>query len=315
MDVIRTVGLTKAYGGRPVVDSLDLAVRRGSVYGFVGRNGAGKSTAMKMLCGMVLPTAGEIELFGERQAPGTTSRRVGAVIESPGIHPGLTGLDNAMYRALALGVPDARAACREALDLVGLGEVMGKRAKTYSLGMKQRLGLAMALVGSPDLLLLDEPFNGLDPQGVREVRTLVMRLVQARGITVFISSHVIDQLERMVTDYGVIRAGRLVRTVTADEVAAACADYLLVRCDRPPLALSVLTDAFPQARFAVMEDDAVRVEGGVAGEAVGRVLADAGIAVAELRSHSRDIEEYFVELMGDEPVGGSSPAKGGGRRA
>ncbi len=315
MDVVRTAGLTKVYGGRPVVDHLDLAVPRGSIFGFVGRNGAGKSTAMKMLCGMVLPTSGEIELFGERQAPGTTSRRLGSVIENPGVLPNLSGMDNMMYRALALGVPKARKACIETLDLVGLGEVANMRAKTYSLGMKQRLGLALALTGSPDLLLLDEPFNGLDPQGVRDVRNLVVRLAQTRGITVFVSSHVIDQLERMVTDYGVIRKGRLVRTMTAAEVERACADYLLVRCDRPQLALSVLTDALPRAFLSVTEDDAVRVEGGAAGEKVGRVLAGAGIAVSELRTHSCDIEEFFVDLMGDEPIGAGPSAKGGGRRA
>lgn len=334
MDAIRTVGLTKRYGGKSAVESLDLTVKCGEIYGFVGRNGAGKSTVMKMLAGLVLPTSGEIELLGERQAPGCTSRRLGSLIENPGIHPGLSGFDNVMVRALSLGVPDAKAASREVLDIVGLSGMAKKRAKTYSLGMKQRLGLALALVGSPDLLLLDEPFNGLDPQAVRDVRTTIMQLARVRSITVFISSHVLDQLERMVTCYGVIRDGRLVREMTAAQVEAECADYLSIRTAAPQLALATLQDAFPQARFTLQPDDALRAEGGVAPEAAGQALSRAGIAVTELFVHERDIEELFVELMGADPstaapapdaaawsqAAGAPDArgvggKGGGRRA
>ena len=331
MDAIKTVGLTKAYGAKRAVDGVDLTVACGEIYGFVGRNGAGKSTLMKMLAGLVLPTAGEIEILGERQAPGCTSRRLGALIESPGIHLGLSGLDNVMVRALALGVPNARAASLEALATVGLSGVAKKRAKSYSLGMKQRLGLALALVGSPDLLLLDEPFNGLDPQAVREVRTTIVDLARSRSITVFVSSHVLDQLERMVTRYGVIRDGRLVREMGAEEVERECADYLSVRAAAPQLALARLQSAFPRARFSVMEDDEIRVEGGVSPEEAGRVLAEAGIAVTELFVHERDIEELFVGLMGADPsafghdaaagphaVGSDAPVgsfTGGGRRA
>ncbi len=300
MEAIKTVGLTKAYGKKCAVDALNLTVQRGEIYGFVGRNGAGKSTVMKMLAGLVLSTAGSIELLGEPQAPGSTSRRMGALIESPGIHPGLTGLDNVMCRALALGVPGAKEASFEALETVGLAAMAKKRAKSYSLGMKQRLGLALALVGSPDLLLLDEPFNGLDPQGVREVRTTIVGLAKMRGITVFISSHVLDQLERMVTRYGVIRDGRLVREMTAQDVERECSDYLLIRTGAPHIALARLQDAFPQARFTVMEDDAIRVQGRVSTGEAGQALSEAGIPVTELFMHERDIEELFVGLMGAE---------------
>lgn len=332
MDAIKTSGLKKSYGSKRAVDDMSLTVGAGEIYGFVGRNGAGKSTVMKMLAGLVPPTSGEIEVLGERQAPGSTSRRLGALIESPGIHPGLSGLDNVMVRALALGVPRAKAASVQALDIVGLSAVAKKRAKTYSLGMKQRLGLALALVGSPDLLLLDEPFNGLDPQAVREVRTTIMNLARMRSLTVFISSHVLDQLERMATRYGVIRDGRLVREMSAEEVEAECADYLSIRAAEPQLALARLQDAFPEARFSVMADDAIRAEGGVSAEDAGRALAEAGIPVTELFVHERDIEELFVDLMGADPsipapddaawsqAAGAEPprrlvGKGGGRNA
>lgn len=318
MDAIKTVGLSKTYGKKRAVDNLSFTIKQGEIYGFVGRNGAGKSTVMKMLAGLILPTAGDIEILGEQMKPGCSSRRLGALIENPGIHSGLTGLDNVMVRALALGVPNAKAISLDALRIVGLEEVAKKRAKTYSLGMKQRLGLALALVGSPDLLLLDEPFNGLDPQGVRELRTTIMELAQLRNLTVFISSHVLGQLERMVTRYGVIRDGVLVRELTAEEVDVECADYLSIRVAEPQVALAKLQDAFPQAKFAILPDNSIRADIVTSGQGtchadgstrsalnldpnhVGYVLSEAGIAVSELYVHERDIEELFVGLMGAE---------------
>lgn len=314
MDAIKTVGLSKTYGRKRAVDNLSFTIKQGEIYGFVGRNGAGKSTVMKMLAGLILPTAGDIEILGEHMKSGCTSRRLGALIENPGIHLGLSGLDNVMVRALALGVPNAKAMSLDALRLVGLENVARKRAKTYSLGMKQRLGLALALVGSPDLLLLDEPFNGLDPQGVRELRTTIVELAQLRNLTVFISSHVLDQLERMVTRYGVIRDGVLVRELTAEEVDTECADYLSIRVAEPQVALAKLQDAFPQAKFAILPDNAIRAEGDLNPQQVGYVLSEAGIAVGELYVHERDIEELFVGLMGAELLP-EHDGKGGGRHA
>ena len=316
MNVIETAGLTKTYGSRRAVDTLDLTVRRGEIYGFVGRNGAGKSTVMKMIAGLELPTSGEVSLFGERQAPGVTSRRLGALIENPGIIPDLSGFDNVMCRALALGVADASHASAEALAMVGLADAAKKRAKSYSLGMKQRLGLALALVGSPDVLLLDEPFNGLDPQGVRSMRDLIASLSRDRAITVFVSSHVLDQLERMVTRYGVLREGRLVKELSAEEVEHACADYVRIRCAAPQFALAALQEACPEGRFVAMADDSIRAFG-IEPEQAGRALFSAGIAVGELSVQGRDIEELFIGLMGeqDAPESGARAAKGGGRRA
>lgn len=323
MEAIKTVGLSKLYGKKRAVDNLSFTIGSGEIYGFVGHNGAGKSTVMKMLAGLILPSSGEIEILGEKMAPGCTSRRLGALIENPGIHLGLSGLDNTMVRALALGVPNAKAMSLDVLRIVGLENVARKRAKTYSLGMKQRLGLALALVGSPDLLLLDEPFNGLDPQAVRELRTTIIDLAQMRNITVFISSHVLDQLERMVTRYGVIRDGVLVREMTAEEVDAECADYLSIRVAEPQVALAKLQDAFPQAKFAILPDNSIRADitskqttcstngqtrshGNLDPNQVGYVLSQAGIPVTELYIHERDIEELFVGLMGaDSSIPGS----------
>ena len=300
MNAVRTVELSKRYGRTRAVDHLTMTVEQGDIYGFVGRNGAGKSTLMKMIAGLSLPTEGYVEIFGNVIRLGETSPRLGALIENPGMNPGLSGLDNVMCRALALGTENPRAVSNDVLGLVGLSDVSKQRVSAYSLGMKQRLGLALALVGSPDLLLLDEPFNGLDPKGVREIRNLIVRLNEARGITVFISSHVLDQLERMVTRYGVIRDGRLVRELTAEEVDRECSDYLCIQSPEYQAALAVLQRACPDMAFDVSDDDSIRVTEELSSEDAGRMLAQAGIPVSAMYRHSRDIEDFFVELMGED---------------
>ena len=202
-----------------------------------------------------------------------------------------------MVRALAQGLPDPKASVAEAMEAVGLREAARDRAKDYSLGMKQRLGLALALIGRPDVLLLDEPFNGLDPEGVRLVRRLLENLATQRECAVLVSSHVLDQLERLVDRYGILREGRLVAQMTAEEVEEACRDYLCVETPEAPRALAVLESAFPDASFTMMPDDAIRLSGVDASE-VGRVLLAAEMPVSGLYTHARDIEDYFIGLMG-----------------
>ena len=311
MNAIRTVALSKRYGGTRAVDQVTMTVAEGDIYGFVGRNGAGKSTLMRVVAGLSLPTEGSVELFGEVARPGETSPRLGSLIEGPGLHPTLSGFDNVMLRALALGAANPRAVSGDVLEFVGLADVARHRTSSYSLGMKQRLGLALALAGSPDLLLLDEPFNGLDPEGVRDIRSLITRLNKERGITVFISSHVLDQLERMVTRYGVIRNGRLVRELTVEDVDRECSDYLCIQSPECETALAVLERARPDVAFGVYEDGSIRVAADLSSEEAGWILAKAGVPVSAMYRHSRDIEDFFVELMGEEPAR-DSRAKGGG---
>lgn len=220
MLVIETRDLAKAYHGRCVVEGFDMHVAEGDIYGFVGKNGAGKSTVMRMIDGLAAPTAGGISLFGRDvvEDGGTARARIGALINEPGLLLHMSARDNLMAKAYAIGLADARGRTEEMLRLVGLSDTGSKRTKRFSQGMKQRLGIALALLGSPDLLLLDEPFNGLDPESTREMRNLVVRMNEMFGITVVISSHVLDQLDRMATRYGVIAEGRMVRELTAEEV-------------------------------------------------------------------------------------------------
>ena len=296
MNIVETRALTKAYGRKRAVSAMNLHVQRGDIYGFVGKNGAGKSTAMKMIAGLVQPTEGEIILFGDDTSAATYAR-IGALIEAPGLLPNLSAYENLMVKALAQGIVDAPARCRETLSLVGLSATGRKRVKGFSLGMKQRLGLALALIGSPDLLLLDEPLNGLDPEATRSIRNLLVRLNQAFGITIIISSHVLDQLDRVATRYGVIADGVLVRELTAAQVQAECSESLRVRTLRPETALVLLQERFPQVTFRALPDGALVLTGPFDAQAVSKALHDADHTIVEFSAIRRDLEEYFVELM------------------
>lgn len=315
MFAIETTGLAKSFRRKRVICDLDLHVGRGEIYGFVGKNGSGKSTTMKMLAGLMPPDAGEVRVLGRVMAPCEANPRMGTLIEAPGIYPNLSALDNMMVKALVLGVIDPRDACMDLLRAVGLDRAGKQRAKHFSMGMKQRLGVALALLGSPDILLLDEPMNGLDPEGVRDIRGLIVRLNRERGITVLISSHVLDQLERMCTVYGVIREGRMVAELTADEVEEACASCLVLCCAEQSRALAVLAEHCPAARLTALPGDAVRIEGDVAAEEVGRALMEEGVVVRDLHRTEGDREGFFVELMGGRDAEDApAPPMGGGRR-
>lgn len=315
MNAIETRGLSKAYGGRRVVSDFDMTVAAGDIYGFVGKNGAGKSTVMKMICGVAAPSGGEVILFGGAlegsgagSAPSDTGvgdlvagsaaiRRIGVLIEEPGLLPNLSAYRNLMAKALAWGIVEAPARCEEVLRLVGLAGVGKRKVRGFSLGMKQRLGLALALLGNPDVLLLDEPFNGLDPEATRAMRNLIVRLNQTLGITVVVSSHVLDQLDRMATRYGVIADGRLVRQMSAEEMAAECGRSLRVRTADTARALALLQEAFPTVAFRAEPDGTLVATGAYDAEAVARQLQEAGQVVLEFSQEQRDIEDYFVSLM------------------
>lgn len=289
--------LTRVFRGKRAVDDVSLTLAPGEIYGLVGRNGAGKSTLLKLIAGYLALTGGTVVVCGEALRFCQTSARLGCLIEHPAVNPALTGFENVMVRALAQGLPDPKAAVAEVMEAVGLKGAARDRARGYSLGMKQRLGLALALIGRPDVLLLDEPFNGLDPEGVQHVRRLLEDLAAQRGCAVLVSSHVLDQLERLVDRYGILREGRLVVQMTAEEVEEACRDYLCVETPDAPRALAVLESAFPDASFTMMPDDAMRLSG-VDADEVGRVLLAAEVPVSGLYTHARDIEDYFIELMG-----------------
>ncbi|HEX6547199.1 MAG TPA: ABC transporter ATP-binding protein [Candidatus Dormibacteraeota bacterium] len=295
-DLVETRGLTKHYGAIVAVDRLDLSVRRGEVYGFLGPNGAGKTTTLRMLLGLIKPTAGTATVAG--QPPGAPSglARVGAMVESPAFYPYLSGRDNLRVIAALTGAPAPR--IDHVLDVVELMPRAGHKFSTYSMGMKQRLGVAAALLKEPDLLILDEPTNGLDPQGMIDMRNLIIEL--GRGDrTVLVSSHLLSEVEQMCTRVGVIQKGKLVAEGAIDELRGEAGIY--VRAQPEDQAKAVLERILGADAVKPDADRGFRVtaDPGRAPE-INRELVAAGIGVFELRPAERSLEDVFLELTGGE---------------
>ncbi len=298
MAVIQTAGLSKRYKDKWAVDHLDLRVEQGDIYGFIGRNGAGKSTTLKLLCGLARPTQGEALIFGKPIRDGVARRRVGALIEQAGLYPDQSGRENLRLYATLLGLDSPERQVDEILETVGLAPREKKPVKHYSMGMKQRLGVGLALLGGPDLLLLDEPINGLDPEGIREMRELLLGLNRDRGITLVISSHILGELSKIATRYGIIQNGRMVEEITAGELEQKCTDYLHLRAEQPQKAAAVLERELRLTRWEMRPEGEIRIYEAVDTKTVGRILIQAGIAVEEMGLHRQDLEGYFLERMG-----------------
>ena len=298
MAVIQTIGLSKRYKDNWAVDHLDLQVEQGDIYGFIGRNGAGKSTTLKLLCGLAQPTQGEALLFGKPIRDSVARRRVGSLIEQPGLYPDLSGRENLRLYATLLGLDSPARQVDEILETVGLSPKEKKPVKHYSMGMKQRLGVGLALLGGPDLLLLDEPINGLDPEGIREMRELLLRLNRERGMTLLISSHILGELSKIATRYGIIQQGRMVEQIIAGELTQKCTDYLHLQTDQPQKAAALLERELRLSRWEMRPEGEIRIYEAVDTKAVGQILTQAGIAVEEMGLHRQDLESYFLERMG-----------------
>ena len=298
MAVIQTMGLSKRYKDRWAVDHLDLRVDQGDIYGFIGQNGAGKSTTLKLLCGLARPTHGEALIFGKPIRDSVARRRVGTLIEQPGLYPDLSGRENLRLYAALLGLDSPERQVDGILETVGLTPGEKKPVKHYSMGMKQRLGVGLALLGGPDLLLLDEPINGLDPEGIREMRELLLRLNRERGLTILVSSHILGELSKIATRYGIIQEGRMVEQITAGELQQKCTDYLHLRPDQPQKAAALLERELHLSRWEMRPEGEIRIYEAADARAVGQILAQAGIAVEEMGLHRQDLESYFLERMG-----------------
>ena len=298
MAVIQTIGLSKRYKDRWAVDHLDLRVDQGDIYGFIGQNGAGKSTTLKLLCGLARPTQGEALIFGKPIRDSVARRRVGTLIEQPGLYPDLSGRENLRLYAALLGLDSPERQVDGILETVGLTPGEKKPVKHYSMGMKQRLGVGLALLGGPDLLLLDEPINGLDPEGIREMRELLLRLNRERGLTILISSHILGELSKIATRYGIIQEGRMVEQISAGELQQKCTDYLHLRPDQPQKAAALLERELHLSRWEMRPEGEIRIYEAADARAVGQILTQAGIAVEEMGLHRQDLESYFLERMG-----------------
>ncbi len=297
MDAILTKNVIKNYGSNKVVRNLNLTVPKGAIYGFIGKNGAGKSTTQKMVCGLVNATEGKIELFGKPVTDQGIRRKIGSLIEQPGIYPNMTTFANALMQAYNLGLQDPSTEALQVLRVVGLEDAMKKKAKNLSLGMKQRLGLAISLLGDPELLVLDEPINGLDPEGIVEFRNILERL-NKQGITIFISSHILGELSKIATHYGIINEGVLVEELTAEELMAKRQSYLQINVANASGALELLKKELNTTKYELINENELHLLDMQDTGAVNYILSKNDFKVREIFLHHQDLEEYFLELMG-----------------
>jgi len=296
--VLVTQGLSKHYKNFKALDGLTMHVPKGSIYGFVGRNGAGKTTLIRLICGLQSRTSGNYALFGldcDSKDLHKVRRRMGAVVETPSIYLDLTAEDNLKEQFRVLGVPSDDG-IPALLKLVGLEDTGRKKARNFSLGMKQRLGIAVALAGDPDFLVLDEPVNGLDPQGIIEIRELILKLNRERRITVLISSHILDELSKLATHYGFIDSGRIVKEMSARELEAACRKCLRVE----------VTDTRPLARvldgmgvdYRILSEGRADVFAQINISQLSRALDAEGCELLSAQERDESLESYFVNLVG-----------------
>ena len=296
--LLKTRSLTKQFGRHKAVDSVDMHIKKGAIYGFIGRNGAGKTTCLKMIAGLSRPTYGEIEMFGYKGKDLQKVRsRVGCLIEEPGLFGKMTAYENLNIKCKLFGIKKA-GYIENILRTIGLEGVGKKKTRNFSLGMKQRLGIGLALVGEPDLLILDEPINGLDPQGIAEVRDTIQRLQREKNMTICISSHILEELSKIATDYGIIHNGSLLQEITRDELMRRCSERMELTLDDPKQAIPVL-DSMGFTNYQVTDKEHIYVfERLSESAALNMELLKAGILVKGISVTSEELETYFLNLTG-----------------
>ena len=292
--ILQTHELKKVYGKQVAVDGIDLKVERGAIYGLIGKNGAGKTTTLKMIGGLAKPTGGSFSLFGKTGRELADVRgRVSCLIEEPGLYGSMTAFDNLKAKCLGYGVK-GDAYINELLERVGLANVGKKKARNFSLGMKQRLGIAMAMVGEPDLLVLDEPINGLDPEGIVEIRDMLTQFSKEKGVTILISSHILEELSKVATHYGIMSKGRLVEQLTAEELAERCSLRIEAVVDRPELAGTVL-DRLGITNYKVVDKETINISERLEDVAmINRELNEAGVMVSRIMVNNESLESFFL---------------------
>ncbi|WP_322173069.1 ATP-binding cassette domain-containing protein [Acutalibacter caecimuris] len=296
--VLQTSALGKSYRHCKALENFNIAVPKGAIYGIVGKNGAGKTTLLRLICGLQMPSYGTYSLYGvNNESPDISRarRRMGAVVETPSIALDMTAEDNLKQQCRILGLPDF-SCVGELLELVGLPGTGKKKARNFSLGMRQRLGIAVALCGDPDFLVLDEPVNGLDPQGIVEIRELILQLNRERDITVLISSHILEEMHKLATHYGFIDGGRMLREVSAGELEATCRKC--VRADVSDTQATALALDGMGLEYRILDGKQVDIYDAVNISKLVKALSDKGCEVYNVQNHDESLESYFLSLVG-----------------
>lgn len=294
MNAIEISNLSKSFRGMYAVDHLNMTVPTGAIYGFIGENGSGKSTTMKLLCGHLVANGGKIKLFGRKHTDPGVRARVGALIENTGCFPSSSVYQNLMMQCINLGIPNPDEEIQRVLEIVRMEEHAGLKFKKCSLGMKQRIGIAMALLGDPALLILDEPINGLDTDGMRIMREILVDITQKYGCTVLISSHLLGELEKIATHYGIIRQGRMIMEMSAEEMDNRAQVFVSLKTKDMAAAKKLLKTKFADVRE---EEEYIRVYDVDDTETIVEYLLKNGHVVSEIKKNKIGLEEYYIELM------------------
>lgn len=298
--ILRTSCLSKDYKGYKAVNEVSLCAARGEIYGFLGQNGAGKTTTIRMILGLVWPTSGEVELFGERVKPGKHMHleRIGSIIEYPGFYPNLTSVENLDIHRRLMGVPE-RSRIDEALELAGMYEVRNKKAGSLSLGMKQRLGIARALLHRPELLILDEPTNGLDPVGIKEIRKLLLELATVKNITIFMSSHILSEVQQLASRIGILHQGRLLEEIDREGLQGKSKNHIQLRVGNDKKTAMLLEQQLGIHDYLMAEPGVIRIYERLEESAsINRILVENGVEVLEIAVMKDSLEDYFIQLTG-----------------
>lgn len=296
--ILSTSGLTKQYGKQKAVNNVNIHIRQGDIYGLIGRNGAGKTTVLKMISGLAAPTEGEFTLFGKsgREAA-KVMNRVGTLIEAPGVYREMSAAGNIKLKCIAMGVRK-KGVVEELLKTVGLENAGRKAVKNFSLGMKQRLGIALALVGDTDLVVLDEPINGLDPQGIAEIRETIERLNREKGITFIISSHILEELSKIATSYGIIHNGELLQELTKEELMSRCMERIELVTGDTARAATVLED-MGITQYKVVDKTTIQIYERLNGVSdIAMRLTESGVKFGGISVKNEALEDYFLNLTG-----------------
>lgn len=298
--VLKTYNITKKYGEQLAVDNVNMTIKKGDIYGFIGQNGAGKTTLIRLITGLIHKSGGEIELLGANEENELNKARtmVGSLIETPSFYTNMTARENLEVSRLVRNIPGKKC-IDEVLELVGLKDVEKKKVKNFSLGMRQRLGIANALMGNPKLLILDEPINGLDPMGIVEIRELLKKINKEKDMTILISSHILSELSELATTYGIISNGKLIEEITDKQLSEKCRQYIDLRVDDTARAVILLERELGINDYEVLEDSNIKVFSNLdnVGE-INSLLSRSGIIVESISVKGENLEEYFMNKVG-----------------
>lgn len=298
--VLKTYNITKKYGEQLAVDNVNMTIKKGDIYGFIGQNGAGKTTLIRLITGLIHKSGGEIELLGANEENELNKARtmVGSLIETPSFYTNMTARENLEVSRLVRNIPGKKC-IDEVLELVGLKDVEKKKVKNFSLGMRQRLGIANALMGNPKLLILDEPINGLDPMGIVEIRELLKKINKEKDMTILISSHILSELSELATTYGIISKGRLIEEITANELNEKCRQYIDLIVDDTAKAVALLERELDISDYEVWEGNKIKIFSNL--DSVGIInstISKAGVIVESIGIKGENLEEYFMNVIG-----------------